>query len=383
MALATLTKGVQAPAYFLGAVAAWLLLSRQWRRLFGPGHLAGAAVGAAFLLAWTIPYALAMGWDETRIVWTGDPAIVLSSRVGGWDGQLFAAHLVRFPLEVAAGTLPWSPMLLCYFWRDFRRRLGAAGPSAGFCAVCVAVALPSCWVPPTGLPRYFAPLLPCVAVLVGVAVQRCAEAEVDSPSWRAWRRYLAAFVVVVVGTGMGLAVVSAFLQRHAVLGSLAEPPLTVAGYLLATLGLAWLLWRARRPGGSARTAVVALAAFMTLTFAGVVHNRHARRSEAPAEAMRRLKEQLPPGQLVSLGRAHPLFAYHYREPLPACEWPRGEPAPRPDAPYFCFLSAGDSRPSLPFAWEEVGTFPVDRNRRPVPEQVMVVGRLRPEGVAGR
>src|SRR5262249_39876368 len=116
-------------------------------------------------------------------------------------------------------------------------------------------------------------------------------------------------------------------------------------------------------------AVLALAVFLTLTFAGVVNDCRARKSESPAEAMRSLKERLPSDQpLVSLGRAHPLFAYHYKRPLPVCA------CAEPETTYFCFLSAGDSRPSLPFAWQEVGTFPVDRNKRPVPEHVMVVGR---------
>src|SRR5207245_685975 len=105
--------------------------------------------------------------------------------------------------------------------RRFRASIGSARPCVSFVAVCLAIALPTCWVPPGGLPRYFAPLLPCVAVLIGLAVQRCAEADVTSAAWRAWRRFLAAAGLIVVGAGTGVALVSAFFADHPALGPLA------------------------------------------------------------------------------------------------------------------------------------------------------------------
>src|SRR5262249_432081 len=54
MALAMLTKGIQAPTYFVGSIFAYLVLTGQWRRLFCRGHLLGALAGAAILLAWVI-----------------------------------------------------------------------------------------------------------------------------------------------------------------------------------------------------------------------------------------------------------------------------------------------------------------------------------------
>src|SRR5262249_6240814 len=87
MALATLTKAVQAPVDFVGSIFGYLILTRQWRRLFRVGHLVGIVVGAAVLLAWIIPYAQVMGWDEALFVWTGDPAVVLNGRVTDWNGK--------------------------------------------------------------------------------------------------------------------------------------------------------------------------------------------------------------------------------------------------------------------------------------------------------
>ncbi len=48
-ALATLTKGPQAPVYFCGAVGVFLVLRRDWRMLVSPAHLAGICV---FVCAW-------------------------------------------------------------------------------------------------------------------------------------------------------------------------------------------------------------------------------------------------------------------------------------------------------------------------------------------
>src|SRR5262249_1546129 len=49
MALGALTKGAQAPAYFVGSIGVYLVLSRQWRRLFSAGHLLGVLTAAVLI----------------------------------------------------------------------------------------------------------------------------------------------------------------------------------------------------------------------------------------------------------------------------------------------------------------------------------------------
>ena len=51
-ALGTLTKGPQAPVYFVGPVALYLLSTRNWRVAFHRAHLAGVATFAAVLATW-------------------------------------------------------------------------------------------------------------------------------------------------------------------------------------------------------------------------------------------------------------------------------------------------------------------------------------------
>jgi 4-amino-4-deoxy-L-arabinose transferase-like glycosyltransferase len=376
-ALATLTKGIQAPAYFLGSVTVYLVLSGQWRRLLARAHGVGVCLGAAIVAAWAIPYALVMGWREMLSIWFGDPAIPLSFL----DLKDYLIHLIQLPLEIAVGTLPWSLLLLVYFRRDFRRSIQEARPMVRFVTASLAVAFPSVWLHPLGgQPRYFAPLYPCLTVLIGLAVQRLSEAGAPAALQAAWRRYRVTMACGMVLLPAGILATTLLHTCRPSLVPWAEPPLLALGYTAAAVPLAALLVRGglEPSAGGARMTVLALAGFMGLTFTGIFTDIRARRAEDPAGAMKRLKERLPPGQaLVSLGgHLDCLFPYYYGMPLVTPRpWPVNDSDP--DVSYFCVPCDGDKRPSLPFAWEEVGIIPLDRNRHPVPEGVVVVGRRLP------
>jgi hypothetical protein len=255
-----------------------------------------------------------------------------------------------------------------------------------FVGVCLGVTFPTCWVPPGGLPRYFAPLFPCVAVLIGLAVQSAAAAPPSSAVRAAWRRFLGLAAGAMVVTAVAVLGVAAIGPSRPLLAPFAEPPLVALGFAFAAVGMAYLTLRARIGAdvSGARTAVLALAGFLMLTFIGVGTDVRLRKSENAAEAMRQLKEKLPPRQpLVSIngfrGHTDSLFAYLYGTPFIT---PRpgfaDEPASE-EGTYFCFISLGASRPPLPFVWEEVGVVSLDRNHHPVPERAVVVGRRPPAG----
>jgi 4-amino-4-deoxy-L-arabinose transferase-like glycosyltransferase len=333
------------------------------------------ATGAAVLAAWVVPYAAVMGWSEVRSVWFGDPAVTLQAL----PLDRFLVHLVTYPLEIAVGTLPWSLMLLPYLFPSFRRAIGPARDHVIFLALYMAVAFASCWLKPGGaLPRYFAPLYPAMAVLIGLAIQRCTEAMAVHSLRAAWRRFAGA--MAWSACGLGIVVVTATAWRMVTSRPVpwAETPLMAAVYGAVAASLCVLLFRVREQvtDSRARLAVVGLSSFLALTFSGVVLNIRLRRSENPAEAMAKVKAQLPPGErLVSLGgHIDALFPFYYGLPLIEA---RPIPAANhePDWTYFCVTCIpGDSRPQLPFAWEEVGTIPLDRIRHPIPQRAIVVGR---------
>jgi 4-amino-4-deoxy-L-arabinose transferase-like glycosyltransferase len=373
MSLAMLTKGLQAPIYFTGAVFGYLLLTGQWRRLCTPAHLLGVLVAAAFIALWTVPYYLAMGWPAVHAVWFGDPALNPEM----WHVKEVAAHAAVFPFVVFGCMLPWSPMLLLYVCRSVRER----SPQVVFLAVCVAVAFPTCWLHPGGQSRFFAPLYPCLAVLIGRAIQRCAEA--GPSSWLGVVRTL--YLAVAAGTMIAAAVVVPAVSLAGAfdpaLAPWSESLPAAAGYSAVNIALAAVTWRARRGGErNLRMAVLPLAAFMVVTFTGVITDIRLRRSEDAGAAIARLKEKLPPGQqLVSFGgHTDSLFAYHFGFPLILPRpWPVTAEDAGPEATYFSFVSEGTSRRSLPFPWEEVGVVSLDRNQQEPPERVVVVGRRLP------
>ncbi len=378
MALAMMTKGLQAPAYFLGAVVVSLALTGQWRRLFSPAHLLGVLAAAVVLAAWLVPYGRVLGWSGVHDVWLGDPAL----RTHGFNVREIVTHILVYPFEVVADTLPWSVLLAAFFSRGFRQSIREARPQVFFLWTCLAVAFPSCWLPPTGRTRFFAPLYPCLALLVGLVIQRCAEADVPAVLHAAWRRYLSLAAGVVVAAGTAVAVLAVVGSRRPSLAAWAEPPLVAAAYVLACCGLAILIWRVREAGdsGRVRAAVLALGCFLAITFTGVLTDVRQRRAEYVGAAMKQLKERLPAEQkLFSLGgHIDSLFAYHYGVPIIAPQTLLDLLAdPNAERPYFCIESPGDSRPLLPFAWEEVGALSLDRNHHATPERVVVVGRRLP------
>lgn len=360
MALGMLTKGLQAPTYFILSTSAYLLVTRQWRRLLTTGHLLGAIPGALILAAWMIPYGMDQGWMALKDAWLGDPAL----RPSSWNWSAALAHLFTYPAEVVAGTLPWSLLLLPYLWSTFRQALGNGRPQVLFLSICLAVAFPTCWLHPGGQPRFFAPLFPCLAVLIGIAAQRCAEAAPGSTLHAAWRRFVLTVVAVMI-LAAGAASVAACCNW-------AAPRAVALAYAIVALGLVMIVLRSQRQS----TAVAALACFLVLTFTGIVSDVRLRRSENAGEAIRSLKACLPPAQpLVSFGgRIDCLFSYYYGSPFIA---PRPMPTRHDDGAgvtYFCIECPGDSRPELPFAWEQIAAISLDRNRRPVPERIAVVGR---------
>jgi hypothetical protein len=266
--------------------------------------------------------------------------------------------------------------LLGYCSRDLRRSLGAARPHVLFLGTCLAVAFPTCWLPPASQSRYFAPLYPCPAVLVGLVVQRCAEVGAPAPLRVGWRWYLTTLAGVMALSGAAVAVGSGLAHRPG-MAAWAEPPPVALGYAVVSVALAALTLCARGGGDPfrVRAGVLALAGFMAVTFAGVFTDVRMRRREDTAAAVARLKEQLPPGQrLVSFGHVDALFAYHYGIPIAPRPWPTAGGRGVAGLSYFCFDCPGTGRPILPFAWEEVAAISMDRNHQVPPERVVVVGR---------
>src|SRR5439155_17167767 len=180
-ALGALAKGPQAPIYFVAVTGMFLIMHREWRRLFSWPHLAGVGVFAGIIACWQIPFFLKLGWPAVRAIWTSDTAM----RFSEIRFQAVFEHLVTYPVEILVCTLPWSLFLLGYL----SRKLGVAsevGHDPGsarmvlFLVVCLGITFPTCWLIPGAHGRYFMPLYPCIAPLVGLVLERWVLADPES-----------------------------------------------------------------------------------------------------------------------------------------------------------------------------------------------------------
>jgi 4-amino-4-deoxy-L-arabinose transferase-like glycosyltransferase len=374
-ALATLAKAPQAPAYFAGSVGVFLILRREWHRLFTTAHLTGLLAFAIIFGAWQIPLYLRLGWQGVREVWFWEVGL----RFIGHTVATVAMHLVTYPFEFFIALLPWSLLFACFLFRGFRERLGDVRSPVAFLTISILIAIPTVWLVPGARGRYLMPLYPCIAVLVGLVVQRCSESPSGTPWRRVWEWYLRSVAGVMVAAGLAILGVSLLAGPDEV--AWAQPPLFALAYALSGIGAAAALFRVGRRGGAAlggRAAVLLVAGFMALTFTGVLTNKHVNTSVDTAGAVARLKQELPQGhRLVSLTPVHSLFVYYYREPIALVAWPGGGSILEAEGTYFCFNRLPGIEVPIPFPWEEVAAVSVARSRISRSQQDVVIGRRLP------
>jgi len=384
-AAAALAKGLQGPVYFFATVGVFLLLRRDWRSLFAWQPLSGIAVFVGVVGAWQIPYYLATDWDSVRLIWTD-----LVGRRLSFSGLL--AHMGSYPLETLACLLPWSPLLLQFVYPSFRESIGRARSHLIFLVTAVLVTYPSVWLAAGAVTRYYMPMYPCIALLLGLTIQRSAESAPGSGARVGWNLYLAGSAVAVGLGGVFVVVVS--VVRFEALAHVAQSlPFATLFALASAITVAIVLWAlAAENARRAPAAVVALAGVVGLAYTGVVVNCQVARRNNPAPMIAELKEDLPnPDELVSFGRVRHLFRYHYRLPIRALDLPETADQMPTGIECFCIdtvleaerpglAGAGHSHyraecPDLPFAWKVVAVVPCGRRRTDIIQDGVLVGRI--------
>lgn len=382
-ALAALVKGPQAPVYFVAITAVYLAVRRDWRYLFCWQYAAGAIVFAAIVAAWQVPFYLATDWPTVMATWSG----LTADRI--YLGGL-AKHVVTYPLETFACLLPWSPLLLALAKRETRELLDDQRPVTTFVFTAVLVAYPTVWLAAGARGRYFMPLYPLVAVLIGLIIERCSTAYVGYPR-RAWRQFL---LLCGVSIGIGGAVIGGSVLLPAEWTAILHQPrwFSIAFGIVAALTVVvlWTCYRAPRRFTPIVT-VVTIAAFVGAAFTGIVINVNAARWNDPTVAVADLKNRVPDGTaLVSFTPIEHRFAYYYQTPIAELDWPVELDDLLPDVEYFCFMRnpgdtadcriAGRGRSwtttpgTFPFAWEEITSICIERQLRQ-PQRTVVLGRV--------
>ena len=379
-ALAGLTKGPQGPVYFVAPAIVYLISRRDWRFLFSRWHACGILAFAAVLGVWQVPFALATDWQSVRGIWMANAA----ERFADDRPTALVRHLLTYPIELFCCLLPWSLPLLYLANRPFWRSLSDMRPWILFSLLAIGVCLPSVWFASGAKGRYFMPLFPCFAVLVGVVAERCWRLSPAEAPRRAWNQFLAALAVLAAAAGLCI-VAASWIPRGPLIHA-AQPPLFAAVYGLVALSAAYWLFAARREGGSrfAVASLTSLALLLACTSVGVATNIRVAQSEDTAGSIARLKQQLPPQtRLVSLGGISHVFAYYYGGLMPSVPYGRVKRKHlAPTSNTFALqpsLQGANSASEFPFAWERVAVISLDRVRRAVPERTVVVGRAPIDG----
>lgn len=379
-ALACLCKGgLQPPVYLLGPTVLILAWKRDWRYLLGRGHIIGLAAGLALVAAWVIPCVDRVGWESTRSIWFADTA----TRFRNWKLDEVLKHMAEFPLEVMGCLLPWGLLLLGYAIPS-NRRVVFESPCVSFCMLAAGLAFLSCWIPPMGRSRYLCPLYPCLAVLVGVAVETVSEAA-SQRIRSGWKAFLTfdAIGLGVVAAGLPAAI---WIFRGTRYEQITLAPSRAFLYGAALAAAAVMVWRSRRnfsPDG-VRFAVLGVTVGTALFATGVMTDVRVNRMNDLAEVVLPLREKIGPDDtLVSCGPIAAVVPY-YLDRVCAIATRADEVPP---GGYFCFLTEGGKLKYPSFSWdfatEEVAVISVERTKaafepnRATTEAVMVIRRRLP------
>ncbi len=368
--LAALTKGTQAPLAFFGTAYAYLAWKRNGAALRAPGQLAGYAAFAAVVAVWQIPFWLQEGWAGTRMTWFDPGAQRYDAGLGRW-----IAHLVQFPLALFVSELPWSLLLLPVLggrWRALATL--QARDVATYALIGSASILVPVWLTAHGAPRHAMPVHPLLALVIGVVAEQLFAASAQSRLARYWHAYhvglswllLVAAIVLVAVTVLHPWVGPARLQE------LAQPWLLLV--LLVAGAVACIALRGRRTLPS----LFALALLLACWLNGPALNTVAASAERLEPQVEAFRASLPPGeQLVSFGKLNHKFLYYYDVPVPRLPWPERADEVPADVEWFGFHAVRGWRYELPFAWQEVARFNVERRRKDNPDEYVVIGRRAP------
>jgi 4-amino-4-deoxy-L-arabinose transferase-like glycosyltransferase len=366
-ALGMLTKGPQAPAYFLGGVGLFLLLSRRWRELLAWPHFVGIAL---FLFAWglwQIPFSLCVPAEDSWAMFSGDVALRFDKAT--W--RVFCEHLAVFPLDILVCMLPWSVLLLAYASKDFRRTVAYADEHLRFLVCSIGVAFMSCWLVPGARNRYFAPLFLCVAPMIGLVVEQC---RATAPWANLWRHYLRGISITICVVGLWVAAATVLGWGPSLGG---QPAAFAVAYVASAAAMAFLMfWLANRfQPAYQRLAILGITAFLGVSYVGLVVNAMLAVRRPIPELIAEMKQLLPPNAaLVSLGSADPIFCFYYGKPIRPIFW--GQPEGFRAAPwtYFCMRDDLDDA-SYNFPHETWTVISTDPFYSPEPEHGIIVGQL--------
>lgn len=381
-ALGALMKGPQAPIYFCAATFAYLIVKRDWRRLFGWEHLLGIAAFIGIVSLWLVPFAQQMGTEATADIWT-----ILARKRFGTGGII--KHLFSYPLETIVCLLPWSPLAIHFIGKRFRVSLTDIKPQLLFLVTAIVVTYPSVLLAAGARGRYYMPLYPLLAVLLGIVIERSVQSSRATYARLGWMRFVLFIAALAAFSGIGVFAIS--LVKPERLADIAQPLGWSLVYLLLSFVAACVLLWTKNKKRRATVALCTVSVLLGVIYTGLVLNVRARSANDITPAVAAARQVLPDNvKLVSLGPIAHQFAFAYHEPIRELPWPTAQQSAEPKFDYFCYQTTELDKPGfihlgrgmksedvpaeLPFAWEEVARLNYGREKDDARSQV-IIGRV--------
>lgn len=179
VSVATLTKGVQAPAFFYCGVVPYLVYKREIRSIFSAAHAAGICAALAIFSAWFIPFAEKIGLEALLTTWWREIATRQEPlRSGG-----FFRHFVEFPFLYLIAYLPWFPLIFLWAHKEIREKTQGHRKLAMYCLFFLLFSIPFYWIMPGARLRYILPVSGALALLLTIPIASTLSSSSRMPLW--------------------------------------------------------------------------------------------------------------------------------------------------------------------------------------------------------
>lgn len=162
--LGTLSKGIQAPAFFYCGVIPYLFYKKQAGKLFSPSHGVGLCVFTGIFSLWFIPFISKIDLSDVLHAWFRE-IIVRKEPI---ESGGFLRHLIEFPFQYVIAYLPWIPFLLFWIRKPLQHEHPLMRDLAVYCMLFLLISFPIYWFLPGARLRYLMPLSGNLAILLTI-----------------------------------------------------------------------------------------------------------------------------------------------------------------------------------------------------------------------
>jgi 4-amino-4-deoxy-L-arabinose transferase-like glycosyltransferase len=359
-ALATLTKGTQGPVAFFGTIYLFLLIRRDWKCLFNWSHLLGIIIFIGLIAAWQVPFYRVQGWEGTQLAWFGEATNRIDTNF-----VVLVKHLINFPIEVLGGTLPWSVLLIGFIYIPFWKMDNKIRSSLTFMLLGMLAIFTPVWIIEGSRLRYVMPMYPLLAVICGIVVHQCLLVDITDSLRIFWRNYLRIAGIIIVGIAaffLVITIAAGFVNVPLVQGF--SMPLWLAILLVICTTCGMLLINRQTTNKRYENGILVtfiLAVLLAICYNGAVINFQANFASKIRSDVIELHNSLPrDSELVCFEPLHHRFVYHYSDPIPIVNKPETANDVPNSVKYFALWERNGQIMELPFQWEKVTEFILDR-----------------------